>query len=546
MKKSLADISKLIIVILFINLISSYFYLRIDLTEDGRYSLSETTKEIIEGIEEVVQVKVYLQGDFPTEFKRLQSETLQLLEELRRRNRNIQFRFINPIDIGQELINNGLIPSRLQVQENDKYEELVIFPWAIIQYGKNSEPVSLLKDIFTNSQNEQLQASIENLEYAFTNGIQTVVSEKSKKIAVLRGNGELSDSYMADFLLTLKKYYHIAPFTLDSIEKSPQKTVEGLKKYDLIIVAKPSERFSEKEKYALDQFIMNDGKSMWLIDNVNAELDSLMVTGEMLAYGRDLGLTDLFFNYGLRIKTDLITDLYCGQIPLATGNLGNNTQFDQFPWKYYPLVTALNNHPINRNTEAVQLKFANSLELLENGIEKTVILQSSPLSTTQGTPSIVALKSVSEKPDQRAYSNGNIPIGVLLEGKFNSAYNNRVHPFELKDSQRQSTENKMIVIADGDIIANEFRNGQPLALGVDKWNNVQYGNKDFLLNSVNYLLDDTGLLSVRSKKINLQFLDKQKAYTQALKWQLFNLILPLVILGFTILIFQKLRKRKYR
>ena len=310
MKKAYSQFIKLVILIILVNVGSSYFYSRVDLTEDGRYSLSQTSEDIIENIDGIVQIKVYLQGDFPAEFKRLQTETRQLLNEYRNQNNNIQFRFIDPIDIGQELIDSGLTPSRLQVQENEKYEELVIFPWAVVQYKAKQEKISLLKDIYTNSQNEQLESSIENLEYAITSAIHTVTSNKSKKIAVLKGNGELGDAHIADFLLTLKRNYHIAPFTLDSIAQQPVKSLEELNQFDLFLVAKPTEKFTEKEKFALDQFIMDGGKSLWLIDNVNAELDSLMATGEMLVYPRDLGLTDLFFNYGLRINVDLITDLY--------------------------------------------------------------------------------------------------------------------------------------------------------------------------------------------------------------------------------------------
>lgn len=545
MKIMHSHILKLIVLLILANVASFYFYTRIDLTEDGRYSLSNTTEAIVKEVQEIVQIKVYLQGDFPSEFKRLQTETKQLLEEFRKKNKSVQFRFINPVDIGQELINSGLTPSRLQVQENGKYEELVIFPWAVVQHGARKESVSLLKDIFSNSQNEQLEASIENLEYAFTNAIHSVTSEKSKKIAVLKGNGELPDANIADFLLTLNKYYHIAPFTLDSLETVPQKSLDALNSFDLIIVAKPTEKFSEKEKYGLDQYIMNGGKSLWLIDNVHAELDSLMDTGEALVYARDLGLTDFFFSYGLRINSDLITDLYCSEIPLATGNVGNNTQFEQFPWMYHPLVSSLNNHAINSNTEAVNLKFANSIELLNNSIDKTVLLQSSPLSKTQGTPSIVALKTIAEKPDQKEFSNGNQILGVLLQGSFKSAYSNRVAPFNIEKPISQSIDNQIIVISDGDIISNDFRNGSPLPLGVDKWSNIHYGNKDFLLNAVNYLLDDQGLVSIRSKKINLQFLDKQRAYSEALKWQLINLFIPLIILASFGLIYNQIRKRKY-
>ena len=245
--------------------------------------------------------------------------------------------------------------------------------------------MSLLKDVFSNSQDQQLESSIQNSEFAFANAIHKVTSEKSKKIAVLRGNGELDDVYVADFLRKLGEYYFLAPFTLDSVAVQPQKTLAQISTFDLAIIAKPTEKFTEAEKFTMDQFVMNGGKTLWLIDNVQAELDSLMQTGEALAYPRDLGLTDLFFNYGIRINPDLVADLYSSEIPLATGNIGNQTQFNQFLWEYFPLVNSINNHPINNNIEAVNLKFANSIDTLKNNIQKTILLHSSPLSKSRSS-----------------------------------------------------------------------------------------------------------------------------------------------------------------
>ena len=529
-----------------INLIGNKVYKRFDLTEDQRYTLSETTKNITKKVEDIILIKVYLQGDFPAEFKRLQTETKLHLEELKSVNKNIQFRFINPTDIAEKLIASGLEPSSLQVQENGKLSEMVLFPYAVINYKNKTEIIPLLNDVFSNSQDEQLESSIQNLEFAFANAIHKITASKSKKIAVLRGNGELSDIYITDFLLKLNEYYLLAQFTLDSIENQPQKTLFELSKFDLAIIAKPTEKFTEQEKFALDQFIMNGGKTLWMIDNVQAELDSLQQTGETLAYPRDLGLTDFFFNYGIRINSDLVTDLYCSQIPLATGNIGNQTQFSQFPWIYFPLAISKNNHPINTNIEAVNLKFANNIDTLKNNIKKTVLLQSSPLSKIIGTPSIISLKTIGEEPKKEDYIHGNQSLAVLLEGEFKSAYYGRVKPFKTLKPIENSITNKMIVMSDGDVIANEISKGQPLELGVDKWTNQRYGNKDFLLNSVNYLLDDTGLLHIRSKKIKINFLDKQKAFEEAKKWQFINIAFPLIILTLFGGLFYYFRYKKYQ
>ena len=541
--------SKIVLIfvgILLLNFSSSNVYKRFDLTEDQRYTLSNATKSIVKNIDDIVIIKVYLQGDFPAEFKRLQIETKLHLEELKSLNKKIQFRFINPSKISQELINNGLNPSRLQVQENEKLSEIVIFPWAVISSNKGTEKVSLLKDVFTNSQDEQLESSIQNLEYAFANAIHKVSSKKSRTIAIIKGNGELNDIYIADFLRKLNDYYFLAPFTLDSVSDQPQKTLKEILKFDLAIIAKPTEKFTEEEKFTLDQYIMNGGKSLWLIDNVHAELDSLMQTGEALAYPRDLGLTDLFFNYGIRINLDLITDLYCSEIPLATGNIGNQTQFSSFQWRYFPLINSHNNHAINTNIKAVNLKFPNSIDTLKNSIHKTVLLKSSKLSKPIGTPTIVSLKTIAQKPNHSDYNQGEKPIAVLLEGSFKSAYKGRVKPFSFENSKENSVDTKMVIVADGDIIANEISKGKPLELGVNKWTNQHYGNKEFLLNTVNYLLDDTGLINIRSKKVKINFLNKQKAFTETRKWQLINILFPIIILTVFGVLFNYFRKKKYQ
>ena len=320
-------------------------------------------------------------------------------------------------------------PSRLSIQMNGKTSEVVIFPWALVQYGDRLEKVSLLKDTNAQSQEEQLQNAIENLEFAFVDAIHKVTSKKEKKIAIIKGNGTLDDIYLADILRKLGEYYHLAPFTLDSVKNSPQKTLEQLSKFDLAIIAKPTERFSEEEKYTLDQFVMNGGKSLWLIDRVHAELDSLMETGESLVYPRDLNLTSLLFSYGVRVNPVLVKDLYSGTIPLATGNLGNKTQYSQFLWNYYPAVQTTSNHVINKNLDPIFFRFANNIDLLPNNIHKTILLQSSPLSKTIGTPTIIDLKSIGVKENPSNFKNGNQPLAVLLEGEFNSAYANRIKPF---------------------------------------------------------------------------------------------------------------------
>ena len=547
-KNIFIKLSLVIIVLIVLNLLSNAFSIRFDLTKDKRYTLSNETIEIVKKIKNPLTVKVYLQGNFPAEFKRIQLETNQFLEELQALNKNIQYRFVDPLNLSEELIKKGLQPSRLTVQEDGKMSEAIIFPWATISYKNNNENVSLLVNSSITTQEEQLQHSIESLEYNFVNAIHKLTTEKNKKIAVIKGNGELDDINLFSFLKNLGAYYKLAEFTLDSVSFNPQKTVNQLSDYDLAIIAKPSQPFTEQEKYTLDQYIMAGGKTMWLIDNISAEIDSLMVSGKSLAFNRDLNLTDLLFSYGVRINYNITKDMYSSTIRLASGNVGNQIQYQDLNWPYYPLIISGNNsHPIVRNLEPILLKFPSNIDTLDNGIDKTLLLASSPYTKVIGTPVNVSLDEIAIKPDKDAYSNGRQIFGVLLEGSFKSAYSTRIKPFELtstKDKEK-SVNNRMIVISDGDIIANETFRGEPLPLELDKWTGRQYGNKSFLLNAIHYLLDDSGILKLRSKNLQIQFLDKEKAYREKTFWQIFNLALPLVILGFLGFIFHFTRKRKF-
>ena len=528
-----------------LNYISNSFYKRFDLTKDKRYTLSNETKEILKKIEDPLTIKVYLQGDFPAEFKRIQHETNQFLEELHVLNNNIKFRFVNPVGNTKELIKKGLQPSRLTVKENDKVSEAVIFPWAVINYNDKTENVSLLNNAIAKNQEQQLQNSIENLEYEFTNALHKITTLKSKKIAILKGNSELEDIYLFSFLKKLGEYYKLAEFTLEPVKTNPQKTLKELTDFDLTIIAKPEKPFSEKEKLVLDQYIMNGGKTIWLVDNIIAEMDSLMANGKSIALNRELNLTDLFFNYGVRINYNITKDLYSSSIRLASGNTGNQTQYQDFLWYYFPLLISNNNNPISKNLDPILLKFPSSMDTLKNGIKKTILLQSSPFTKIIGTPANVSLNEIANQPDKKEFKDKNTIYGVLLEGEFKSSYAVRTKPFDINHFKIKGVENKMVIISDGDIIANETFAGEPLPLNIDKWTNQPYGNSDFLLNTVQYLLDDSGVLNLRSKSLQIQFLDKEKIFKEKNFWQLLNIVFPLFLLGLFGFIFNLLRKKHY-
>lgn len=557
-KKNISSITTLIVGLFFLNLLGSYFYERFDLTQDKRFTLSEETKEIIDPINSPVIVDVFLKGEFPPEFRRLQSETEQLLDEFSAYNSNIKFKFINPNDKDSEQFQSqfekfGLTPAQVSVTESGKQSTELVYPWALAHHNGKSVKIPLLKNQLGATSEERVNSSLQNLQYAFADGLKKLATEKSKKVAVLKGNGEYDDRYIADFFATLRDYYFIAPFTLDSVASNPEKTLQALNSFDLIVVAQPTEAFSDTEKYVLDQYIMSGGKSLWLLDATQMQDDP--ATGETFAFGKDLNLNDFFFKYGIRINPNLVKDVYSAPIVLATGE-ENESQYNKYPWFFSPLSSSANNHPIVTNIEAVKFDYASAMDTLPNDIKKTVLLSTSPLSKILGLPAPIDfneeipknLQVVNEGPDPREFNAGEIPLAVLLEGNFTSVFKNRVKPIKLHGELKNiddGKQSKMVVISDGDVIKNQMQGDRPLELGFDKMTNSFYGNKEFLLNTVNYLLDDSGLINIRTRQIAVPFLDPQKTAEQRTKWQVLNLLLPLVLLLIFGIVFNYYRRRKY-
>jgi len=554
-KQGLKHLGLIIAGLIALNVFGNYFFKRFDLTADKRYTLSETSLNIIKQIDSPLYIDVFLEGQFPAEFKRLQSETRQTLEEFKAYNSNIIFQFVNPLEKEEEreanmkmLYQRGLTPVSITVDDKGKQSQEVVFPWAIATYNDKSTKVQLLKNMMGASTEEKVVSSVQHLEYALADAFNKITKAKEKKIAVIKGIGELHDIQIADFLKTVRESYYIGPFTMDSVAKSPQRSLEALKKYDLAIIAKPSKRFTEEEKEVLDQFIINGGKTLWLVDDVQAEMDSLYnESGSILAYPKDLNLTDMFFKYGVRINPMLIKDEQATPIKLATGEPGSKTEYQQYPWRFAPFVYPESQHPIVKNIEGVKFEFANPIELLKNDIKKTVLMESSQYSKAIGVPTEVSLDMVTEETNPKDYQTGGLlPMAVLLEGKFHSMYENRILPFKDAKYKAQGSNNKMIVISDGDIIKNQLDQAyQPLELGYDKWTNNLFGNKEFLLNCVNYLLDDNGLINIRSKDVDLPLLDKEKVHENYTFTQILTVGLPIVVLALFGFLFTFLRKRKY-
>ena len=539
--------------IILINIIGSYFYKRFDLTQDQRYTLSNAAKETIATINIPIFIDVFLEGDLPSEFKRLQIETKQLLEEFEAYNPNVKFKFVNTSEEKgaiESLVKFGAKPAQIEIKQNGKTSIQQVFPWAIASFNGNYIKIPLLKNQLGVSSEERINNSVQNLEYAFADGFNQLIQPKKRKIAVLKGNGELEDKYVADFFATLRDYYYIAAFTLDSVAEKPKKTLAQIKQFDLLVIANPTEQFTEEEKYILDQYVMSGGASLWLVDAVELVNDS--VSGNNFAFGKDLNLTDFFFKYGIRINPNLVKDLYSAPILLATGN-ERDSQYNKYPWLYSPLSNNRLSHPIVTNIEAVKFDYASSIDTLPNSVKKTILLSSSQVSKIVGMPKEINITKeinknltiINDGPSPEEFNTGEIPLAVLLEGSFNSVYSNRIKPFKIVNNLERSKETKMVVISDGSIIKNQFQGNRPLELGFDKWTNTLYGNKEFLLNTVNYLLDDTGLINIRSKEISVAFLDPVKVAKNRFFWQWVNLLLPLNLICLFGLVFNYLRKKKY-
>ena len=581
--------------IVILNLAGHFAFKRFDLTADKRYTLSQTSSNIVDEVKEPLYIDVFLEGDFPSEFKKLQIETQQLLEEFKSQNSNVIFRFINPLsddeggdntkreiiysiyklenrvkDSTQEkeikasiekvenlndavknsFIGNLMMPVSVTLSDKGKQTQAVVLPWAIATCGNRSVKVPLLKNMMDASTSQKVVSSVQHLEYVFANAINSVTQKKQKKVIIIQGNGVLKDRYIADFIKSVKENYFIAPFPLDSISQNPTAGLKYLKKYDLAIIAKPTEAFSDEQKQVLDQYVVNGGKTIWLVDQVNMEIDSLYnETGTNLAFPRDLNLNDMFFKYGVRMRPDLIQDLRATPIVLETGEPGSGTQKVQLPWYLSPMIYPAQDtkNPIVSNLDGIKFQFASPIELLKNDIKKTVLLQSSQYSKLIGTPAEVSLRMASEELGTKDFvGTGNYPVAVLLEGQFHSVYENRVLPFKDATYKTKDKSGKMIVISDGDVVKNQLdKNGREVELGLDQRTGMLYANKEFMMNCVNYLLDDNGLINIRSKEVNLPILDKEKVYASYTQSQVITVAVPIVILLLFGIVFTFLRKRKY-
>ncbi len=559
-----------LMIIVLLNVIGYYIFTRFDLTAEKRYSLSQPTKQMLKNLDDIVYFQIYLEGEFPAGFKRLRRETREMLDQFRAYTDNIQYEFINPSassdpkernDVYQLLMERGLSPTDLQVKTKEGSSQQIIFPGAIVSHKGKEIPVELLINQMGVTPEEVLNNSIQNLEFNLANAISKLSIARKPTVAFIEGHGELNEIETADIAYALNEYYVIERVEIAGQLNSltERKTLDSARtsirnKYDAIIIAKPDTVFDEKDKFIIDQFIMRGGKVLWLIDPVFASMDSIQFSDATVGIINELNLTDQLFNYGVRLNTNLVMDINALPIPLKTGNMGGSPQIEFFPWYYFPVLNPLLEHPIVKNLNAIKTEFISSIDTLEKkGIKKTILLTSSQYSRTVNTPVLISLDILQKEPDRRLYNKQHIPVAVLLEGRFTSLYWNRIPP-EIRDNKdigfiESSEPGKMIVVGDGDIIKNQVRTTgsqpTPYPLGYDRYTGQTFGNKEFILNAMNYLIDENGLISIRSRELKLRLLDRTKINENKLFWQLINTVLPVVLIIILGIIMYYVRKKKY-
>ncbi|MEN4761309.1 gliding motility-associated ABC transporter substrate-binding protein GldG [Chryseobacterium sp. C39-AII1] len=543
----------LLFVILPLAIILAVTGIRLDLTKEKRYTLSDNTVKVLESVKKPVTVEVYLEGDFPASFKQLQSETKFMLENFRKINPKIDFKFIDPIKTKMSkdsLMAMGMQPSVLPDIKDGKVSQIVLFPYAVVKYGSNGVSIPLVVQQTGIDADEQLRKSIENLEYNFVSNIKNIAVDKRKKVGILVNQDELSPEEFQGFMHLALENYDAGPVIPKNQTELTLADVPLLKQMSALVIAKPRKAFTDNEKVILDQYIMNGGKTLWMIDAVNAEMDTLMRSQKVMPFPVDINMTDFFFNYGLRINPALVKDVKkFALLKLVTGEVSGNPQFTTLPWPYYPLGIAENDHPITKNINPVKFEFPTSIDTLggRKNIKTKVLFESSERTLLKQVPNYVELKEVASVDSLGQMEKPSTPkiYAVALEGKFNSAYASRIERKGYPNFKGSSPENKMIVIADGDVGRNKIVKGEALPLGVDLMTNEQFGNEQFLRNALDYLLDDSNLIDLRNRNIEERLLDRHRINEEKSNWQWFNLLLPLVIIGILGGLFFWLRKKKF-
>lgn len=559
-KAAILNTALFVVLLILVNLLGGLKFFRIDLTSEKRFSLNENTIELVESLDDYVYVKVYLHGELPSAYRKLKTEILQMLNEFRAYSKNIQFEFINPSAssdqkernaIYKQLDESGLTYITPVEEKESGISQSIIWPGAILTYRSKSVALNFLSSQTYSSEEMMIGHAINNLEYTLTNAIRKLSIRLRPRIAFIEGYGMLDSMRTKDITNAFQEYYDVERISIDSTLSSlvyrndVGDSVRISPRYRSIILAKPLEAFKEKDKFIIDQYLMYGGRILWLIDAVHADMDSLSAGNTAMVFPNNHNLDDQLFRYGVRINPNLVQDLRAASIPVVVGVVANQPRYQPFKWFYFPLSLPQSNHPIVNNLNPVKFEFANNIDFTGNeSIKKTVLLHSSARTKLIPAPSRVSLNILKEAPNPSDYVTGEIPLAVLLEGNFISLYKNRLLDPEDKirnnraiGFKEESSPTKMIVIADGDVIKNSYNpvSNKISPVGYDRYTGEIFGNKEFLLNAMNYLCDDSGLISIRSRTIKLRLLDETKVKINKLNIQLKNILIPvfcIVLLGF--------------
>ena len=547
----------LLIAMVLVNIVGDYFFHRFDLTEEKRFTLSESTTNGVQSLEDVVFVRIYLEGNLPTEFRELSKATRELLDEFRAYSGdNIQYEFINPsisndeeerVEVYKELTRQGLQYTNIRMQAGDKMSEQIIFPGAIVSYKDQETPIQLLKSTAGATEQQMITSSIQQLEYEFISAIQKITNPEKKFIAFIEGHGELSELETADAQRALAEFYEVKRITIN-------KLLDALYGFDAAIIARPDSAFSEQDKFILDQFIMRGGRVLWLIDPVFARMDSLKTSNLTMGLVLEHNLEDQLFKYGVRLNNDLILDIQCISKPIVTGYIGNQPRQEMFPWYYEPLLIGNEESPISSNLDRIKTEFVSTMEAIEvDSVRSSILLTSSDQTRIVNAPTRISFNILREPPKYELFNSGPHATAILLEGKFPSVFKNRLPQKLIQDESLQfmerSVSTKMIVVSDGDIIRNPVSKLEEkfFALGYDRYTKKVYANREFILNCVNYLCEDDGLLSVRKKEFKIRLLDQSRIDEERYFWQTINTAVPIglvIVLGMVFFFWRKRRFEK--
>ena len=532
--KGIATIAALVVVNLLVNL----YVVRWDMTDDHRYSIAPTTKQLLQTLDEPLEVTILLDGELNAGFQRLQRATIELLEEFQARSENTSIRY----RVSTENIPQGIPPTVIHERTHKgQTAQTTVYPFALLHYKGQTSVVELLRNNRGLSGEENLNHSIENLEFAFVEAIHTLTRDSIEKIAFLEGHGELSEREVFDLSQALSRYYQIDRGTLGN-------ETDILNDYRVVIIADPQEPFSEKDKYILDQYLMQGGRILWVVNGVRFSDEYLSQSGMTPVIPLELQIDDMLFRYGVRVNATLVQDLQCLPVPVDVSSDPQQPNWQPMPWTYAPLLLTSHASPITRNLMQVSSTMASTIEFVggEDGIYKEVLLATSSASRITGTPAQVDLGFDDANPEEYRYAY--VPVAASMEGVFPSLFAHLLPPEDIimhSPMRKQSEPTKQIVVASGSIIRNEWQQGQPLPLGYDRYTNTQFGNRDFMVNAVLYLADDTGWMSLRQKELTLRLINDQRAREQRIAAQVVSIAAPLLLLALIAGVVILIRKRRY-